>query len=139
MMREKKFRAWDKRDNKMVYGISEMKKLWDEDIDYLINDSDEWTGLKDKERTDIYEFDIVTEPYFSNVNPNDHNDNDDNDDLERLYVICYDSNQARYKSVPISLYKANAGNGGWTGYEVKYERIIVIGNIHATPELLEKV
>lgn len=37
-------------------------------------------------------------------------------------VICYDSHQARYKFVPLDLYHANAGDGGWSGFELNVNR-----------------
>jgi len=49
-------------------------------------------------------------------------------------IICYDTKQSRFKAVPVSLYKANAGNGGWTGYDVTDDEII--GNIYNNPEWL---
>ncbi|WP_063562887.1 YopX family protein [Paenibacillus sp. O199] len=51
-------------------------------------------------------------------------------------VICYDTNQSKYKAVPLSMYLANAGNGGWTGYDIEWMPH-KIGNIHDNPELLE--
>jgi hypothetical protein len=51
-------------------------------------------------------------------------------------IICYDRNQSKYKAVPLSMYLINAGNGGWTGYDIGYMPN-KIGNIHDNPELLE--
>ncbi|WP_339193770.1 YopX family protein [Paenibacillus sp. FSL P4-0176] len=51
-------------------------------------------------------------------------------------IICYDRNQSKYKAVPLSMYLINAGNGGWTGYDIGYMSH-KIGNIHDNPELLE--
>ncbi|MHA7963549.1 YopX family protein [Paenibacillus sp. CAU 1782] len=51
-------------------------------------------------------------------------------------IICYDSQQAQYKAVPLSLFHANAGNGGWTGFSLS-SFSEVIGNRWDNPELLE--
>ncbi|MDP9675375.1 YopX family protein [Paenibacillus polymyxa] len=51
-------------------------------------------------------------------------------------IICYDRNQSKYKAVPLSMYLINAGNGGWTGYDIEWLPH-KIGNIHDNPELLE--
>jgi uncharacterized phage protein (TIGR01671 family) len=79
----------------------------------------QYTGLKDKNDKEIYEGDIVI-------------CNDESEGRKR--VVCYDIHQAKYKAVPKSTYYANAGNGGWTGFELRwyYE---VIGNIYESPEL----
>ncbi len=77
----------------------------------------QYTGLMDKNGTEICEGDIVATNKGNSV-------------------ICFDTPQARYKVVPISLYLANAGSGGWTGFDMKYAEK-VIGNIYENPELLE--
>ncbi|MFC5587574.1 YopX family protein [Sporosarcina soli] len=57
---------------------------------------------------------------------------------DEIRVICYDTNQAKYKAVPLYAYLNNAGQGGWTGYELRNDlRHEIIGNIHDDPELLE--
>lgn len=76
----------------------------------------QFTGLTYSNGVEVYEGDIVT----SN---------------KGNCVICYDSRQARYKVVPRVLYNANAGTGGWTGFDLKYAET-VIGNIYENPELL---
>jgi len=143
-MRELKFRAWDNKKCEML-SWEDIRALDMSNIYpflYMISQENyevmQHTGLKDKNGKDIYERDIVVEPYFSNVNPNDRNDDDYIDDTPRNYVICYDSKQAKYKSVPFSTYLINAGNGGWTGYDVRYEKLTVIGNIHENLDLLGK-
>ncbi|MEC4569326.1 YopX family protein [Paenibacillus sp. CMAA1739] len=83
----------------------------------------EYTGLKDGSTDEEwYEGDIFA-PDFS---------------LRQVEVkiICYDTYQGRYKAVPLSMYLENAGNGGWTGFDIKYwnQRL---GNIHDNPELLQ--
>jgi|SRR5690606_31854943 len=83
----------------------------------------QYTGLQcNVTDEEWYERDILT--------PDPHSKRTENE------VICYDRHQGKYKSVPISLYLANAGNGGWTGFEIKsYQKRI--GNVIDNPELLE--
>jgi len=81
-----------------------------------------YTGLKDRNDMEMYEGDVIA-CESNGVNRENR-------------VICYDSVQARYKAVPLSAYHLNAGNGGWTGYELKYHNE-VIGNIYEHPHLLE--
>ncbi|RDY82943.1 YopX family protein [Bacillus amyloliquefaciens] len=76
-------------------------------------------GLKDKS---IYDGSIVKYGTFNYQNG----------------VICYDTHQAMFKIVPVQLYLANAGNGGWTGHSIrKTVPLKVIGDIYQNPELLE--
>lgn len=82
----------------------------------------QYTGLKDRNGKEIYEGDVIPPDYALKQN--------------EVAIICYDSNQARFKAVPLSLYKANAGNGGWTGFEVT-RHCSIIGNIYENPSLLE--
>ncbi|MED3627964.1 YopX family protein [Bacillus subtilis] len=57
---------------------------------------------------------------------------------QHIGVICYDRNQAKYKVVPLEMYHANAGGGGWTGFTLNRSTPIeVIGNVYKNPELLE--
>lgn len=80
-----------------------------------------YTGLKDRNGKEIYEMDVFP------PGKRTHGE---------ITIVCYDSKQARYKTVPLSLYKANAGNGGWTGFDLNPHSEI-IGNIYHNPDLLE--
>ena len=53
-----------------------------------------------------------------------------------ITIICYDTHQACYKRVPLGLYKANAGGGGWSGMPLRWHSPDPIGNLHDNPELL---
>ncbi|GIO83497.1 hypothetical protein J25TS5_04290 [Paenibacillus faecis] len=84
-----------------------------------------FTGLKDKNGVEIYEGDIIL-CESSGLKHYEHR------------VVCYDTHQAKYKTVPPTSYHQNAGNGGWTGYELKYHNEVV-GNIYDNPDLLGEV
>ncbi|OCT12615.1 hypothetical protein A8709_32920 [Paenibacillus pectinilyticus] len=141
-MREIRFRAWDNVADEMLYAGEDF------DVIFMLGSSGiectdvrngspsgdgidsmehliymQWTGLNDSNGDPIYEGDIV---------------GCESNGVERYQkrVICYDIHQAKYKTVPRSTYYANAGHGGWTGYELRAE-CEVLGNIHENPELLE--
>lgn len=129
-MREIKFRAWDKNKNKMyqVRGIN----FDNEDLWLKINETQimganlfevelmQYTGLKDKNGTEIYEGDIVK--YTSEL---------ENGIFEVKYSNCRFYGlwiEANFMDITTDLFYLGCSN-----------ELEVIGNIYQNPELLEGV
>lgn len=139
-MREIKFRAWDvenkemlKQDDFVVCGQGNVFRMqhspditgeWSSEVN--LEDDREYTLMQYTGLTinghELWEGDVVYACYSRD---------------EFNGVIVYDTKQTRFKVCPISLYKANAGNGGWTGFGLS-RVVMVLGNIYQNPELLEE-
>ena len=121
-MREIKFRAWDK-ENKEMLDIKDLH--WDDctrefsirttmysdyfDVEDMI--LMQYTGLKDKNRKEIYEGDIVKSYYYIDTT---------NGEQER-----YHQKEVKFNEISCE-YNINA-----------FENLEVIGNIYENPELLK--
>ena len=142
-MREIKFRAWDK-DTKQMHEVIQIDfKNWiaipvpqrDEDGDvYWILEQKriqevelmQFTGLKDKNGTEIYEGDIVIiEDYYENV---------------RIGIIVFDSGTYKLQNLGQSFYYEFGSDGeyDWDSIEnVDEDNIEILGNLYENPELLK--
>ena len=128
-MREIKFRAWDKKENRMEYcpGVKRMEDWLSPDINGLIKHCQEdedyilmlYTGLKDKNDKKIFEGDIV------NVYHTWWGDGK----ISWRARIQWNEESAGFRLVD----KESSIGMLWCSSRVK-----VIGNIYENPELLEK-
>jgi uncharacterized phage protein (TIGR01671 family) len=136
MSREIKFRAWSP-DNKRMFLVEQLRFYGDElaafeFADDLYNARDivmQYTGLKDKNGTEIYEGDILG---------SDDGEWQDNDETWLQYiagiVTWWDNNGRFHLSDDLEGYMGDDDYADVPMEWVKYE---VIGNIHENPELLK--
>lgn len=116
-MREIKFRAWDGKEMKLAFDLSQNPKYWWEgNKDFPLM---QYTGLKDSDKTEIYEGDILVikgELYPFEI-------------AEKAVVIFADG------SFLLENLKKDDGNYLFNVIESCFTE--VIGNIYDNPELLE--
>jgi len=134
MPRKIEFRAWVRKDKKMI-GVKMIGGgyCWTDDV-WLDSKTDlnataheigvtcdvsEWTGLRDKHGNKIYEDDIVHWPGWDG----------------KTYQVCYD----RWGIPALAGIKTGEG-GDFKEFEMQYNatprKCEVLGNIYANPELL---
>jgi uncharacterized phage protein (TIGR01671 family) len=127
MSREIKFRAWDKREKYMAYDVHDIYddnklhpcrsfgEVLTEKMDYETEELRfkvmQYTGLKDKNGTEIYEGDVVEVLGY----------------YQRYFVVEYLTNS----------FKLLDGKDGFIGEICYWNGVEVIGNRFENPELLE--
>ena len=119
-MRDIRFRAWDKEDNKMYYGISLCSQDsgihpnngdWDDTCDLEDCCIMQYTGLKDKRGKELYESDIISHSAY-----------------KQNYQIEYIPDAGGY------VVKSHNHTCPLTAMCQKY--LEIIGNIYENPELI---
>lgn len=146
-MRYLKFKVWDKKQKKMfdVYSLGKdfVSVVTDDGIDPGVNcfDGDyfknnivvlQYTGLKDKNRTEIYEGDLLRFPA---------KDKWDETNYSAFEVFFHDGNESYGTGIGYRMcrmYNQGVIGGGvvHTFHPKNTERMEVIGNIYQNPELL---
>ena len=124
MSRVLKFRAWDNKQKKMLYGVSiGTIKVWDENAPLISHEFsysedcifEQYTGLTDKNGKEIYEGDIVT--------LNGEWEEIEHDDCS---IVTFEN----------GCFRVGDGYENEAGSYLSDWRII--GNIHENPELLKE-
>lgn len=130
MTREIKFRAWDEKQKKMLYGVSiGTIKVWDENAPLISHEFsyskdcifEQYTGLKDKNGKEIYEGDIV-KCWSQDTYP--------------VGRVMYSEEWCDYEIVSYDPKDCKVYSLENFSPTIK-EYLEVIGNIHENPELLK--
>lgn len=115
MIREIKFRAWDKEECEMLSDVSILDDTWDMLNEFLKHKDElafmQYTGIKDKKGVEIYEGDIYH-----------------HGDPRITYTVVW---------VDGGLMGKQNSSTSYAGLESWCDQIEVIGNIYENPELLE--
>ena len=131
MSREIKFRAWDK-EAKAMESFDELVETIDfADVfkGYYTNlEVMQYTGLKDKHGTVIYEGDIIK---CRIVTPKRN--------WKELRTVAYDEDMARFAAVSLdgNHWSSLPSNVEFNLNPVRIDKCKIIGNIYENPELLE--
>lgn len=134
-----KFRAWDKKHNKMLYGVSTgTVKVWDENAPLLSQESscsedcefERYTGLKDKNGKEICEGDIISQTVIEGLQ----------DGYYPKYEVFWDEDFYTWglkdiagddgNDTELSIFARRGTNGA-------SKEVEVIGNIHQDKDLIK--
>ncbi len=135
-MRSIKFRAWDKKNRKMLHNLhpksmqsslyrcisSGFAAMYDPQYEWLDVELMQFTGMKDKGGHEIYEGDIV-----------EYTDICDLSYITTRGVINWIENRCQF--MPQDIQKNTKGGHYVTHWDTT-EGLVIIGNIHENPELL---
>jgi len=129
-MKNLKFRVWDKRFEKMDYGRGDLLlRVNNEDFSEVM----QYTGIEDKNGTEIYEGDIIE---IQGIFSSPDYPYDEFEELDKRFVVAFKDGCFYLKEPNIK--------GVWCYFEHlvsqfdRYNSIKVIGNIYENSELLKE-